>query len=138
MRGGGHSGVGRSSSSCDGLMLGTRAISMADSQLMVEQKSNQNSWSDGTASPITRFMMLLALIFAAVAATTSNTSAPASTEIFDSGVPTNEPVSGNYTGALRPQIHFSPPQNFLNDPNGCHRDQNGIYHLYYQCRSNLT
>lgn len=28
-------------------------------------------------------------------------------------VPTGTPVPGNYTGALRPQIHFSPPQWFM-------------------------
>ena len=31
----------------------------------------------------------------------------------------------------RPQYHFSPPENFMNDPNGlCH--WNGLYHLFYQ------
>jgi len=48
-------------------------------------------------------------------------------------VPTGRPVPGNYGGALRPQIHFSPPQNFMNDPNGMFLDANGTYHLYYQC-----
>jgi len=52
-------------------------------------------------------------------------------------VPTGIPVPGNYTGALRPQIHFSPPQNFMNDPNGMFLDANGTYHLYYQCQRNL-
>ena len=28
-------------------------------------------------------------------------------------VPTGIPVAGNYTGALRPQIHYSPPQFFM-------------------------
>ncbi|KAI9806041.1 MAG: hypothetical protein M1833_004448 [Piccolia ochrophora] len=42
------------------------------------------------------------------------------------------PIPGNYTGALRPQIHFSPPQNFLNDPNGMFVDADGVWHLYYQ------
>lgn len=28
-------------------------------------------------------------------------------------VPTGTPIPGNYTGALRPQIHFSPPQWFM-------------------------
>jgi len=49
-------------------------------------------------------------------------------------VPTGTPIPGNYTGALRPQIHFSPPQNFMNDPNGMFLDANGTYHLYYQCQ----
>jgi beta-fructofuranosidase len=42
-------------------------------------------------------------------------------------------VEGNYNGALRPQIHFSPPKGFMNDPNGMFVDENGTYHLYYQC-----
>ncbi|KAJ4397818.1 Invertase [Gnomoniopsis smithogilvyi] len=47
-------------------------------------------------------------------------------------VPTGTPVPGNYTGGLRPQVHFSPPQNFMNDPNGMFVDANGTWHLYYQ------
>ena len=36
-----------------------------------------------------------------------------------------------YTEAHRPQIHFSPPENWMNDPNGMvfHK---GVYHLFYQ------
>ncbi|KAK7473235.1 Invertase [Stygiomarasmius scandens] len=41
-------------------------------------------------------------------------------------------ISGDYTGVLRPQVHFSPPQFFMNDPNGCFLDANGTWHLYYQ------
>ncbi|QDS74267.1 hypothetical protein FKW77_003232 [Venturia effusa] len=47
-------------------------------------------------------------------------------------VPTGTPIAGNYTGSLRPQIHFSPPQNFMNDPNGMFLDSEGTWHLYYQ------
>jgi beta-fructofuranosidase len=47
-------------------------------------------------------------------------------------VPTGTPIQGTYTGPLRPQIHFSPPQYFMNDPNGLFRDPSGTYHLYYQ------
>lgn len=28
-------------------------------------------------------------------------------------VPTGKPIAGNYGGALRPQIHFSPPRDFM-------------------------
>ncbi|RPD58861.1 hypothetical protein L227DRAFT_586995 [Lentinus tigrinus ALCF2SS1-6] len=42
------------------------------------------------------------------------------------------PALDNYTGVYRPEIHFSPPQHFMNDPNGLHRDAVGTYHLYYQ------
>ncbi|KAG5956726.1 hypothetical protein E4U57_002316 [Claviceps arundinis] len=41
-------------------------------------------------------------------------------------------VVGDYTGPLRPQIHFSPPKGFMNDPNGMFRDDNGTWHYYYQ------
>ncbi|KAB5578833.1 glycosyl hydrolase [Coniochaeta sp. 2T2.1] len=47
-------------------------------------------------------------------------------------VPTGVPVPGIYTGPLRPQIHFSPPKGFMNDPNGMFLDAEGVYHLYYQ------
>jgi beta-fructofuranosidase len=43
--------------------------------------------------------------------------------------------NSNYTGPLRPQVHFSPPYAFMNDPNGLHYDaKRGIYHMYYQCK----
>ncbi|KAM0716612.1 hypothetical protein Q7P37_008057 [Cladosporium fusiforme] len=64
----------------------------------------------------------------ASAAAQQNTSA-SSTSPF----PRDEPIPGNYTGGLRPQVHFSPPQGFMNDPNGMFYDEkNGVYHLYYQ------
>lgn len=64
----------------------------------------------------------------ASAAAQQNTTA-SSTSPF----PRDEPIPGNYTGGLRPQVHFSPPQGFMNDPNGMFYDEkNGIYHLYYQ------
>ena len=46
-------------------------------------------------------------------------------------VPTGA-ISGNYSGLYRPQIHFTPPKGFMNDPNGMFQDANGTYHLYYQ------
>lgn len=42
------------------------------------------------------------------------------------------PVPGDYSGPYRPQVHFSAPRNFLNDPNGLFRDDGGTWHLYYQ------
>lgn len=36
-----------------------------------------------------------------------------------------------YSELLRPQIHYSPLRNWMNDPNGCVYFQ-GEYHLYYQ------
>lgn len=36
-----------------------------------------------------------------------------------------------YTELYRPQFHFTPPKNWMNDPNGFifHK---GLYHMYYQ------
>lgn len=35
----------------------------------------------------------------------------------------------------RPQIHYTPARNWMNDPNGlCYKD--GVWHLYYQCNPN--
>lgn len=47
-------------------------------------------------------------------------------------VPTGKPIEGIYNGTYRPQVHFSPPQHFMNDPNGMFRDADGLWHLYYQ------
>lgn len=41
----------------------------------------------------------------------------------------------SYSDPWRPQVHFTPPQNFMNDPNGLFRDEDGLWHLYYQCAS---
>jgi beta-fructofuranosidase len=41
-------------------------------------------------------------------------------------------IAGNYSGNYRPQIHFSPPEGFMNDPNGMFQDANATWHLYYQ------
>lgn len=64
------------------------------------------------------------------AASSSQTSSSAYSQ---SNVPTGRPLSGNYGGQYRPQVHFSPPVGFMNDPNGMFVDASGVYHLYYQC-----
>ncbi|KAL8754158.1 MAG: hypothetical protein Q9199_004546 [Rusavskia elegans] len=56
----------------------------------------------------------------------------ATSAYVDPSVPTGTPIPGDYTGALRPQIHYSPPTGFMNDPNGMFVDAQGVYHLYYQ------
>jgi beta-fructofuranosidase len=82
-------------------------------------------------------MWIFAAVFTALAVA-QNSSLPTSSTLFDAGVPTDTPVLGDYTGALRPQVHFTPPTGFMNDPNGCFRDANGTWHLYYQCNSPLS
>jgi hypothetical protein len=47
-------------------------------------------------------------------------------------------AAATYDGPLRPQIHFSPLKDFMNDPNGLHVDGNGTYHLYYQCQLQIS
>lgn len=39
--------------------------------------------------------------------------------------------TNNYSELYRPQYHFTPAKNWMNDPNGL-LYHNGIYHLYYQ------
>ena len=46
--------------------------------------------------------------------------------------PEGTAVAGTYDGTYRPQIHYSPPVGFMNDPNGMFLDAQGVYHLYYQ------
>ncbi|KAG9193636.1 beta-fructofuranosidase [Alternaria panax] len=62
----------------------------------------------------------------------STVSATSTSTYSQSNVPTGTPLSGNYDEPLRPQVHFSPPVGFMNDPNGMFVDEDGVYHLYYQ------
>lgn len=75
--------------------------------------------------------MLRLSVLIAVGAVVKHAIAQTATFV-NPGVPTNEPLPGDYTGAYRPRVHFSPPVNFMNDPNGLHVDANGTWHLYYQ------
>ncbi|KAL4986818.1 glycosyl hydrolase [Aspergillus falconensis] len=50
-----------------------------------------------------------------------------------SAVPATARPSKSYTELYRPQYHFSPAKNWMNDPNGLIYDADeGVYHLYYQ------
>lgn len=53
-------------------------------------------------------------------------------------LPPGTAVEGDYSGIYRPQIHFSPPRGFMNDPNGMFLDATGTYHLYYQYNPTST
>lgn len=43
----------------------------------------------------------------------AQTISPSPTVYSEKDVPTGKPIAGNYGGALRPQIHFSPPMYFM-------------------------
>ncbi|KAH8819500.1 glycosyl hydrolase [Xylogone sp. PMI_703] len=47
-------------------------------------------------------------------------------------------ASSGYDAPWRPQVHFTPPQDFMNDPNGLFRDEDGLWHLYYQYAPTLS
>ncbi|KAL9014197.1 MAG: hypothetical protein Q9173_001160 [Seirophora scorigena] len=77
--------------------------------------------------------MSLFAIEAGLCLLVSLTGAQSSSSAYvDPSVPTGKPIPGDYTGALRPQVHYSPPKGFMNDPNGMFVDADGVYHLYYQ------
>ena len=40
-------------------------------------------------------------------------------------------LASAYSEPFRPQFHFSPPVNYMNDPNGLVYS-NGTWHLFYQ------
>ncbi|KAI9874493.1 MAG: hypothetical protein M1830_009684, partial [Pleopsidium flavum] len=63
-------------------------------------------------------MLFSSMVIAGAALAASARAQNATASYVESTVPTGVPIAGNYTGALRPQIHFSPPQYFMNDPNG--------------------
>ncbi|KAK7963408.1 beta-fructofuranosidase [Apiospora saccharicola] len=75
--------------------------------------------------------MLFPRFLLSVAALSGVTAAQGVSTYVNPAVPTGTPVPGNYTGPLRPQVHYSPPAGFMNDPNGMFY-LNGVFHLYYQ------
>lgn len=53
------------------------------------------------------FLLVEAFALSIVEAQSSTTT------YVEPNVPTGVPIAGDYSGALRPQIHFSPPQHFM-------------------------
>lgn len=108
-----------------------------------EFKKSAANWRDrycslSTSAPSKMYLYsLLAVVVAAFVASALGQGASPTSQYVEPTVPTGTPVPGNYTGPWRPQIHFSPPKDFMNDPNGMFLDSNGTYHLYYQCLSRL-
>ena len=45
--------------------------------------------------------------------------------------PTEEPTKASYNEQYRPQVHFTPAKNWMNDPNGMVYID-GTYHLFFQ------
>lgn len=78
----------------------------------------------------------LALLLGSI--TTSHAREQSLTQTSSSTISTTTSVPGDYSGHYRPQLHFSPPSGFMNDPNGLFLDANGTYHLYYQYNPNST
>lgn len=75
-------------------------------------------------------MLFPSLLFS-VAAFAGAAAAQGVSTYVNPAVPTGTPIPANYTGPLRPQVHYSPPTGFMNDPNGMFY-LNGVFHLYYQ------
>jgi len=80
-----------------------------------------------------RFSVLLLTVAAVVGLSTGCTNDPANdagaAETADALAP---PDTGLYAERYRPQYHYTPSRNWMNDPNGLVRDADGTYHLFYQ------
>ncbi|KAH5154232.1 hypothetical protein HBI38_095830 [Parastagonospora nodorum] len=85
-----------------------------------------------TMNTLIAFLSIVSLASAQSSASSSTGLQSPTSTYSQPNVPTGTVISGDYDGALRPQVHFSPPNGFMNDPNGMFVDENGTYHLYYQ------
>lgn len=58
-------------------------------------------------------MFFSSTLLAGLVLSSSVTAQPSPTAYVEPTVPTGKPIAGNYGGALRPQIHYSPPKDFM-------------------------
>lgn len=58
-------------------------------------------------------MFVKSLILASFALASTARAQTAASTYVEPNVPTGKPIAGDYTGALRPQIHYSPPKDFM-------------------------
>ncbi|BGP34269.1 Invertase [Rhodotorula toruloides] len=108
-------------SASSGMMGGSSGISQSGSSSMLGSSGMSGS-SSGSST-----MMSGSSSIAAPSATKSVSGLPA-----PGAVPTGTPIQGDYSGQYRPQVHFTPPKGFQNDPNGLVYHPVTGWNLYYQ------
>lgn len=58
-------------------------------------------------------MLFKSFVLASFALASTARAQTAASAYVEPDVPTGKPIAGDYTGALRPQIHYSPPKGFM-------------------------
>ena len=58
-------------------------------------------------------MLFKALVLTGFTLASTVQAQTAASSYVEPDVPTGKPIAGDYTGALRPQIHYSPPKDFM-------------------------
>ncbi len=58
-------------------------------------------------------MLFNSAVLASCALASTALAQTAASAYVEPDVPTGKPIAGDYTGALRPQIHYSPPKDFM-------------------------
>lgn len=58
-------------------------------------------------------MFFSSTLLVGLALASSVAAQPSPTAYVEPTVPTGKPIAGHYGGALRPQIHYSPPKDFM-------------------------
>jgi len=78
--------------------LSYRLQKMSSTQMKVLGKSVEGVREKDSGSHFTAVMIVFAFLFAAIAVAQNSSMPPTTSAVFDSGVPTNAPVPGDYTG----------------------------------------